>query len=98
MFSQMSSPVFLEKSKKGLVSLSSAELAKRAVKVNVYLFQWILTSSLQKSTALLTSLEERTLVGDKLVKNDAGEMSVSEDSKQKACLEHYQRLLSVEFD
>ena len=32
------------------------------------------------------------------MKNDAGEMSVSEDSKQKAWLEHYQRLLNVEFD
>ena len=33
-------------------------------------------------------------IGDKPVKNDAGEMSMSEDSKQKAWLEHYQRLLS----
>ena len=31
------------------------------------------------------------------MKNDAGEMSMNEDSKQKAGLEHYQRLL-VEFD
>ena len=37
-------------------------------------------------------------VGDKPVKNDAGEMSMSEDSKQKALLEHYQRLLNVEFN
>ena len=29
---------------------------------------------------------------------DAGEMSMREDSKQKAWLEHYQRLLNVEFD
>ena len=59
----------------------------------------ILTPSLQKSTALLTSLEENTdVVGGKPVKNDAGEMSMSEDSKQKAWLEHYQRLLNVEFD
>ena len=29
---------------------------------------------------------------------DSGEMSVSEDSKQKAWLEHYQRFLNVEFD
>ena len=61
----------------------------------------ILTPSLQKSTALLTSLEERKntdVVGDKPVKNDAGEMSMSEDLKQKAWLEHYQRLLNVEFD
>ena len=34
--------------------------------------------------------------GDKPVKNDAGEMSMSEDSKQKAWLEHYQKLLNVE--
>ena len=32
------------------------------------------------------------------VKNDAGEMSMSDDSKQKAWLEHYQRLLNAEFD
>ena len=42
--------------------------------------------------------ENIDVVGDKPVKNDAGEMSVSEDSKQKAWLEHYQRLLNVEFD
>ena len=38
------------------------------------------------------------VVGDKHVKNDAGEMSMSEDSTQKAWLEHYQRLLNVDFD
>ena len=32
------------------------------------------------------------------MKNDAGEMSVSEDSKQTAWLKHYQRRLNVEFD
>ena len=59
----------------------------------------ILTPSLQKSTTLLTSLEERTLCCyDKPVKNDAGEISMREDSKQKAWLEHYQRLLNVEFN
>ena len=42
--------------------------------------------------------ENADVVGDKAVKNDAGEMSVSEVSKQKAWLEHYQRLLKVEFD
>ena len=31
------------------------------------------------------------------MKNDAGKMSVSNDSKQKAWLEHYRRLLNVEF-
>ena len=41
---------------------------------------------------------ENADVGDKPVKNDAGEMSMSEDSKQKAWLENYQRLLNVEFD
>ena len=39
--------------------------------------------------------ENTDVVGDKPVKNDAGEMSMSEDSKQKAWLEHYQRLLNV---
>ena len=42
--------------------------------------------------------ENTDVVGDKPVKNDAGEMSMSENSKQKAWLEHYQRLLNVEFD
>jgi hypothetical protein len=37
-------------------------------------------------------------MGDKPVKNDAGEMSMSDESKQKAWLEHYERLLNVEFD
>ena len=32
------------------------------------------------------------------MKNDAGEMSMSDDSKQKAWLEQYQRLLNAEFD
>ena len=32
------------------------------------------------------------------MKNDAGEMSRSEDSKQKAWLEHYQRPLIIKFD
>ena len=33
------------------------------------------------------------------MKNDAGEMSMSKHSKQKACwLEHYRRLLNVVFD
>ena len=42
--------------------------------------------------------ENVDVIGDKLVKNDAGEMSMSDDSKQKARLEHYQRLLNAEFD
>ena len=42
--------------------------------------------------------ENADVVGDKPVKNDAGEMSMSEDSKQKAWLEHYQKLLNFEFD
>ena len=42
--------------------------------------------------------ENADVVGDKSVKNDAGEMSMSDDSKQKAWLEHYQRLLNAEFD
>ena len=42
--------------------------------------------------------ENTDVVGDKPVKNDAGEMLMSKDSKQKAWLEHCQRLLNVEFD
>ena len=36
--------------------------------------------------------------GDKPVKNDAGEMSMSKEAKQNAWAEHYERLLNVEFD
>ena len=32
------------------------------------------------------------------MKNDAGEISLSEDSKQKAWLEHYKRLIKIVFD
>ena len=32
------------------------------------------------------------------MKNDAGEMSMNDDSKRKAWLEHYPRLLNAEFD
>ena len=42
--------------------------------------------------------ENTVVVGGRLVKNDAGEMSISKDSKQKAWLEHYRRLLNVEFN
>ena len=42
--------------------------------------------------------ENADVVGDKPVKNDAGEMSMSDDSKQKAWLEHFQRLLNAEFE
>ena len=38
------------------------------------------------------------VVGDKPVKNDTGEMSMSEEAKQNAWAEHYERLLNVEFD
>ena len=42
--------------------------------------------------------ENADVVGDKPVKNDAGEMSMNDDSKRKTWLEHYQRLLNAEFD
>ena len=42
--------------------------------------------------------ENVDVVGDKPVKNDAGEMSMSEEAKQNAWAEHYERLLRVEFD
>ena len=42
--------------------------------------------------------ENADIVGDKPVKNDAGKMSMSQDSKPKAWSEHNQRLLSAEFD
>ena len=32
------------------------------------------------------------------MKNDAGEMSMSKEAKQNVWVEHYERLLNVEFD
>ena len=42
--------------------------------------------------------ENTVVVGCKSVRNDAVEMSMSKDSKQKAWLEHYRQLLNAEFD
>ena len=42
--------------------------------------------------------ENVDVVGNKPVKNDTGEMSMSEEAKQNAWAEHYERLLNVEFD
>ena len=42
--------------------------------------------------------ENVDVVGDKPVKNDTGEISMSEEAKQNAWAEHYERLLNVEFD
>ena len=37
------------------------------------------------------------LKGEKPVKNDAGQLSLDEESKKEARKEHYERLLNVEF-
>ena len=42
--------------------------------------------------------ENVDVIGDKPVKNDTGEMSMSEEAKQNAWAKHYERLLNVEFD
>ena len=42
--------------------------------------------------------ENVDVVGDKPVKNDAGEMSMSEEVKQNAWAEHSESILNVEFD
>ena len=42
--------------------------------------------------------ENVDVVGDKPVKNDTWEMSMSEEAKQNAWAEHYERLLNVEFE
>ena len=42
--------------------------------------------------------ENIDVVGDKPVKNDAGKMSMSEEAKQNAWAEDYERLLNVEFE
>ena len=38
------------------------------------------------------------VVGEKCVRNDAGELSLSDEDKMKAWVEHYARLLNVEFE
>ena len=40
----------------------------------------------------------QNVVGEKCVRNYAGELSLSDDDKMKAWVEHYSRLLSVEFE
>ena len=38
------------------------------------------------------------IVGEKCVRNDAGKLALSEDEKMKAWVEHYFKLMNVEFD
>jgi hypothetical protein len=38
------------------------------------------------------------VVGERCIKNDAGEQSLSDEEKMKAWVEHYARLLHVEFE
>ena len=38
------------------------------------------------------------VVGEKCVRNDAGELSLSDEEKMKAWVEHYARLLNLEFE
>ena len=47
-------------------------------------------------TKIVTTMSRLPASG--LDKNNAGETSMSEDSKQKAWFEHYQRLFNAEFD
>ena len=42
--------------------------------------------------------ENVDVVGDKPAKNNAGKMSMSEDAKQNAWAEHYEKFLNAEFD
>jgi len=38
------------------------------------------------------------VVGEKCIQNDAGQLSLSDEDKMKAWVEHYARLLNVEFE
>ena len=38
------------------------------------------------------------ILGNTPARNDAGELSMSEEAKQKAYLDHYERLLNIEFE
>ena len=40
----------------------------------------------------------RDVVGENCVRNDAGEVALSDDDKMKAWVEHYARLLNIEFE
>ena len=42
--------------------------------------------------------ENADVVSNKPLRNDAGELSMSEEAKEKAWPEHYERLLNVEFE
>ena len=42
--------------------------------------------------------ENVDVVGEKPVRDDAGELSLTDAAKQKAWLQHYERLLNVEFE
>ena len=41
--------------------------------------------------------DNQDVMGEKRVKNDAGQLLLDEESKKEACKEHYERLLNVEF-
>ena len=79
-------------------------LAKRAVwqaksKAEKEKFAYI--SSNDSSIFKLAKQMDRTnqdVVGEKCVRNDAGELSLSDEDKMKAWVEHYARLLNVEFE
>ena len=45
-----------------------------------------------------TDKTNQDVVGEKCVRNDAGELSLSDEEKMKAWVEHYARLLNVEFE
>ena len=42
-------------------------------------------------------LDNQDVMGEKPIKNDAGQLSLDEESKKEAWKEHYERLLNVEF-
>ena len=41
--------------------------------------------------------DNQDVMGEKPVKNDAGQLSLDEEAKKEAWREHYERLLNVEF-
>ena len=41
---------------------------------------------------------KQDVVGERCIKNDAGELSLSDEEKMNAWVEHYTRLLHVEFE
>ena len=51
-----------------------------------------------KNSAMQMDRFNQDVIGDKCIRNDAGELSLFDSKQLEAWVEHYSRLLNVEFD